>query len=59
MISLVLWANSGALALTNMFFVVKVVERRQEIDWRRNAAFASFGFLYLGGVQVSELQSHV
>jgi hypothetical protein len=31
--------------------VQKVVERREEIDWRRNAAFASFGFFYLGGVQ--------
>jgi hypothetical protein len=28
-----------------------VVEQREEIDWRRNAAFASFGFFYLGGVQ--------
>jgi predicted amino acid-binding ACT domain protein len=29
------------------------VEQREEIDWRRNAAFASFGFFYLGGVQYS------
>ena len=31
--------------------VQKVVERREQIDWKRNAAFASFGFFYLGGVQ--------
>jgi hypothetical protein len=31
--------------------VQRVVERREEIDWRRNAAFATFGFFYLGGVQ--------
>ncbi|KAG8470809.1 hypothetical protein KFE25_009230 [Diacronema lutheri] len=31
--------------------VQKVVEKREEIDWRRNSAFAAFGFLYLGGVQ--------
>lgn len=31
--------------------VQKVVEQKKEIDWRRNLAFASFGFFYLGGVQ--------
>lgn len=31
--------------------VQKVVEKRKEIDWKRNAAFATFGFFYLGGVQ--------
>merc|ERR1719247_3523660 len=31
--------------------VQKVVEKRENIDWRRNAAFGSFGLLYLGGVQ--------
>ena len=30
---------------------LKVIEKREEIDWRRNGAFAAFGFLYLGGVQ--------
>lgn len=31
--------------------VQKVVEKREKIDWKRNAAFASFGLFYLGGVQ--------
>ena len=31
--------------------VQKVIEKREEIDWRRTGAFTSFGFLYLGGVQ--------
>jgi len=31
--------------------VQKTVEKREHIDWRRNAAFASFGCFYLGGVQ--------
>jgi|LauGreDrversion4_1035100.scaffolds.fasta_scaffold297926_1 hypothetical protein len=30
---------------------VQVIEKREEIDWRRNTAFAAFGFAYLGGVQ--------
>ncbi|KAF5841127.1 hypothetical protein DUNSADRAFT_14302 [Dunaliella salina] len=29
----------------------KVVERREEIDWRRQGLFAFFGFAYLGGFQ--------
>jgi len=31
--------------------VQRVVERKAEIDWKRNAAFALFGGVYLGGVQ--------
>jgi glycine cleavage system regulatory protein len=31
--------------------VQKVIEKREEIDWKRNSAFASFGLFYLGGVQ--------
>mmetsp|Transcript_23791 Transcript_23791/g.35996 ORF Transcript_23791/g.35996 Transcript_23791/m.35996 type:complete len:425 (+) Transcript_23791:288-1562(+) len=31
--------------------VQKVVERRETIDWKRNAAFGCFGFFYLGMVQ--------
>lgn len=42
---------SGFKTSFSDLLVQKIVERRQEIDWRRNAAFASFGFLYLGGVQ--------
>ena len=33
------------------FMVQKVVEKREQIDWRRNVAFGSFGLFYLGGVQ--------
>ena len=31
--------------------VQKVVEQRDQVDWKRNAAFATFGLCYLGGVQ--------
>ena len=31
--------------------VQKVVEQKEQIDWKRNAAFATFGCFYLGGVQ--------
>jgi hypothetical protein len=31
--------------------VQKVVEQKEQINWKRNAAFATFGFFYLGGVQ--------
>ena len=33
--------------------VQKVVQKREQVDWKRNAAFAAFGFFYLGGVQYS------
>eukprot|EP00439_Symbiodinium_sp_Y106_P023927 s2608_g2.t3 len=29
----------------------KVVERREEVDWRRNFIFFTWGLMYLGGVQ--------
>ena len=31
--------------------VQKVVEKRENIDWKRNIAFGTFGLFYLGGVQ--------
>ena len=31
--------------------VQKVIEKRENIDWKRTAAFGSFGLFYLGGVQ--------
>lgn len=31
--------------------VQKVVEQRDEVDWKRNIAFGTFGLVYLGGVQ--------
>ena len=32
-------------------FAQLVVEKRDKIDWRRNAMFTTFGFFYLGGFQ--------
>jgi len=42
---------SGFKTSFSDLLVQKVVERREEVDWKRNAAFAAFGFFYLGGVQ--------
>ncbi len=42
---------SGFKTSFSDLLVQKVVERREKVDWRRNAAFAAFGFVYLGGVQ--------
>lgn len=33
------------------YLVQKFVEKREEIDIKRNLSFASFGFVYLGGIQ--------
>lgn len=44
-------ALSGFKTSFSDLLVQKVVERREKVDWRRNAAFAAFGFVYLGGVQ--------
>lgn len=42
---------SGFKTSFSDLLVQKVVERKEKIDWRRNAAFATFGFVYLGGIQ--------
>jgi len=42
---------SGCKTSFSDLLVQKVVERREHVDWRRNGAFAMFGFFYLGGVQ--------
>jgi hypothetical protein len=44
---------SGTKTSFSDLLVQKVVEQKEwkDINWKRNAAFASFGFLYLGGVQ--------
>jgi len=42
---------SGCKTSFSDLLVQKVVERKEKIDWRRNAAFATFGFVYLGGIQ--------
>lgn len=33
------------------WLVQSQIERRERIDWKRNATFATFGLFYLGGVQ--------
>jgi hypothetical protein len=42
---------SGTKTSLSDLLVQKVVERREHVDWRRNGAFAAFGFVYLGGIQ--------
>lgn len=44
---------SGFKTSFSDLLVQKVVEGREwnKVDWKRNAAFATFGFVYLGGVQ--------
>jgi len=42
---------SGTKTSFSDLLVQKVVERKEKIDWQRNAAFAAFGFVYLGGIQ--------
>lgn len=42
---------SGIKTSCSDLLVQKVIEQRESIDWYRNSAFATFGFLYLGGVQ--------
>jgi hypothetical protein len=38
---------SGIKTSLSDLLVQKVVERREYVDWKRNGAFAMFGFLYL------------
>jgi Mpv17 / PMP22 family/ACT domain len=42
---------SGMKTSGSDLLVQTVIERRDKIDWYRNGAFATFGFLYLGGIQ--------
>lgn len=42
---------SGFKTSFSDLLVQKVVEQKEKVDWKRNAAFASFGFFYLGGIQ--------
>ena len=35
------------------WLVQVAIEKRERIDWKRNATFATFGLVYLGGVQYS------
>ena len=42
---------SGFKTSFSDLMVQKVVEQREQIDWKRNAAFAAFGFIYLVSIQ--------
>lgn len=42
---------STAKTSVSDLIVQKVVQQREEIDWKRNLTFATFGCFYLGGVQ--------
>ena len=42
---------SGAKTSISDLMAQKLVEQRETVDWKRNMAFAAFGFFYLGGVQ--------
>ena len=44
---------SGFKTSFSDLLVQKVIEQKEwkQVDWKRNAAFATFGFFYLGGVQ--------
>jgi len=49
------WSSSllittGKTAAADLF-VQKIVEKKKEIDWRRNAVFGGFGLVYLGCFQ--------
>ena len=42
---------SPACGLTCPSCLQQVVEKREDFDWTRHAAFCAFGFAYLGGFQ--------
>ena len=46
-------AFSGFKTSLSDLLVQKVVEQKEwtDINWKRNGAFAAFGFVYLGGIQ--------
>jgi len=31
--------------------ILQVIEKREDIDWKRHFVFVTFGFVYLGGFQ--------
>lgn len=43
--------TSGVKTTVADMFAQKVVEQRDEIDWKRNLVFTLFGYTYLGGFQ--------
>lgn len=43
--------TSGLKTSAADIFAQKVLEKREEIDWRRHLTFTAFGYCYLGGFQ--------
>ncbi|PRW44428.1 peroxisomal membrane family [Chlorella sorokiniana] len=43
--------TSGLKTSAADVFAQKVIEKREDFDWTRHAAFCAFGFAYLGGFQ--------
>ena len=43
--------TTGIKTTSADLFAQLVVEKREKVDWRRNALFTTFGFCYLGGFQ--------
>lgn len=45
------FVTSGLKTSAADMFAQKVIERREEVDWKRHFIFVTFGFCYLGGFQ--------
>lgn len=43
--------TSGLKTSAADFFAQKIIEGRDEMDWKRHSVFCLFGFAYLGGFQ--------
>lgn len=43
--------TSGLKTSAADLFAQKVIERKEEVDWKRHSVFCLFGFAYLGGFQ--------
>jgi len=46
--SFLVWIS---VSMTCMHLLPQVVEKKEDFDWTRHAAFVTFGFAYLGSVQ--------
>mmetsp|Transcript_11229 Transcript_11229/g.19179 ORF Transcript_11229/g.19179 Transcript_11229/m.19179 type:complete len:234 (-) Transcript_11229:994-1695(-) len=45
------FVTTGVKTSAADLFAQKVIERKEEIDWKRQFTFTAFGFFYLGGIQ--------